>query len=49
MKVNPYGQWENKVVCTACIARLVKLRANGTIMETSLSLKLMLNVSIKFI
>ena len=32
VKVNPYGQWE--VVCTACIARLVKLHANGRIMDT---------------
>ena len=59
VKVNPYGQWENKAVCTACSTACstackvttYNYMLNGRIMELNKSLKfklMMLNVSIKF-
>ena len=55
MKVNPYGQWENKAVCTACSTACkvttYNYMLNGRIMELNKSLKfklMMLNASIKF-
>ena len=54
VKVNPYGQWENKAVCTACSTACkvttYNYMLNGRIMELNNSLKfklMMLNASIK--